>query len=108
MKRIAQYASMLFIVFTIISCATLQLGSMESQLKDARILIALADHLVLTGKLEGKEWQPKIEQVRAAIIVAEAALKQGNSAVATQTWQDAVIMFIEIDTAIQKSKQGVK
>ena len=78
--------------------------NLETNLANAKVMLAVADSLIYTEKLDAK-YQEDIDNIKDIIVDVRFMLEDGEDIQAIKTWQEGAILLIKLNNKIYDAKK---
>ena len=78
--------------------------NLETNLANAEVILAVADSLIYTEKLDAK-YQEDINNIKDIIVDVRFMLEDGEDIQAIKTWQEGAILLIKLNNKIYDAKK---
>ena len=78
--------------------------NLETNLANAEVILALADSLIYTEKLNAK-YQEDINDIKDIIVDVRFMLEDGEDIQAIKTWQEGAVLLIKLNNKIYDAKK---
>ena len=79
--------------------------NLETNLANAEVILAVADSLIYTEKLDAKH-QEDIDEIKDLIVDVRFMLEDGAGIQAVKTWQEGAILLIKLNNKIYDAKNN--
>ena len=79
--------------------------NLETNLANAEVILAVADSLIYTEKLDAKH-QEDIDEIKDLIVDVRFMLEDGEAIQAVKTWQEGAILLIKLNNKIYDAKNN--
>ena len=96
---------MLLVMVGCVSTNMTKKDNLEMNLANAEVILAVADSLIYTEKIDAK-YQKDVDELNGLIAEVRFLVKEGDELLAIKTWQGGALLLISLNNKIYEAKKG--